>query len=219
MLRHGSERLSHTRRYIRVREWAARFPLKIAGWAARRAAQGAAACAMEEAQFAAHAVQWAAEDRERRERQKEERRRIGMLVRTGLRRRRGGRRGVGSNRRRRRRDGKERRWHRRAGIRRAWMREGWRRAEIQWERRQEAKWQSKGGKGSRWRLVQRKQRPAQVSRAGIWQQRRRGEAGEHRDRAPASLCRRQHARVAGAGWGHSPRYWRLGGGGKCGWVT
>ena len=24
--------------------------------------------------------------------------------------------------------------------------------------------------------------------------------------------------LAGAGWGHGPRYWRLGGGGKQGWV-
>ena len=44
--------------------WAGRFPIKIAGWAARRAARGAAAAAKKEAEYAAEEARWAAEDRE-----------------------------------------------------------------------------------------------------------------------------------------------------------
>ena len=39
----------------KVLDWSQRFPTKVAGWAARRAAWGAAAAAKEEAQFAEEA--------------------------------------------------------------------------------------------------------------------------------------------------------------------
>ena len=44
----------------KVLDWSQRFPIKVAGWAARRAAWGAAAAAKEEAQFAEEEARWAA---------------------------------------------------------------------------------------------------------------------------------------------------------------
>ena len=44
-------------------------------------------------------------------------------------------------------------------------REGWRRAELQWVQRQDARWRSKGGKGVSWRLRQRKQRRRRLATA------------------------------------------------------
>ena len=66
------------------------------------------------------------------------------------------------------------------------------------------------------RLEEQDRRRAMGS--GIWQRRQRGQAGVREGNAPAGLCRRQGWAV-GAGWGQGPRYWRLGGGGKQGWVT
>ena len=48
-------------------------------------------------------------------------------------------------------------------MRRVWEREGWRRAELQWVQRQDARWRSKGGKGVSWRLRQRKQRQRRLA--------------------------------------------------------
>ena len=50
-------------------------------------------------------------------------------------------------------------------MRRVWEREGWRRAELQWVQRQDARWRSKGGKGVSWRLRQRKQRRRRLATA------------------------------------------------------
>ena len=83
----------------------------------------------------------------------------------------GGRRGVGSGRRRRRRVGRERQRGRQEQMRRAWEREGWRRAELQWVQRQDARWRSKGGKGVSWRLRQRKQRRRRLATASNAMQR------------------------------------------------
>ena len=150
-------------------------------------------------------------------------------MRTGLTRRRAGRRGVGSGIRRRRRLYKQR-----------LVQDGWvwlaiqqevqeRFDQVRWEERQAAQWQEvEWG----WWLVQRRairvggSRRSAAGRGGtLWAAaasgaaalRRRGQAGECEGSAPAGLCRRQ-VRAAGAGRGHGPRYWRLGGGGKQGWV-
>ena len=197
--------------------WAGRFPIKIAGWAARRAAQGAAAAAKKEAEYAAEEARWAAEDREW---EQELTLRITVMLRTGLTRRRAGRRGVGSGRRRNRRAGKERKRQQQERMRQKRALKGWRQAELQFVQRQELKWFGKSDTDSKERLVRWKQRQVRMRArgSGIWQQQRRGRAGEHEGSAPASL-RRRRVRAAGAGWGHSPRYWRLGGGGKQGWVT
>ena len=56
-------------------------------------------------------------------------------------------------------------------MRRAWEREGWRRAELQWVQRQDARWRSKGGKGVSWRLRQRKQRRRRLATASNAMQR------------------------------------------------
>ena len=101
--------------------------------------------------------------------------------------------------------------------------------QVRWEERQAAQWQEvEWG----WWLVQRRavrvggSRRSAAGRGGtVWAAaasgaaalRRRGQAGECEGSAPAGLCRRQ-VRAAGAGRGHGPRYWRLGGGGKQGWV-
>ena len=122
--------------------------------------------------------------------------------------------GIGEQARRRSDSGRsEHDWHGR-------VRAGGQRAELRLVQRQELQWLGKGGADSNERRIRWKQRQVQARamRAGIWQQRQRGQAGEREGSAPASLCRRQ-VRAAGAGWGHSPRYWRLGGGGKQGWVT
>ena len=197
--------------------WAGRFPTKIAGWAARRAARGAAAAAKKEADYAAEEARWAAEDREW---EQDLTLRITEVLRTGLTRRRAGRRGVGSGRRRNRRAGRERRRQQQERTRRKWALKGWLRAELRFVQRQELRWFGKSGTDSKDRRIRWKQRQVRVRArgSGIWQQRQRGQAGEHEDSASASLRRRQ-VRAAGAGWGHSPRYWRLGGGGKQGWVT
>ena len=105
-------------------------------------------------------------------------------------------------------------------TRQKWALKGWLRAELRFVQRQELRWFGKSGTDSKDRRVRWKQRQVRVRArgSGIWQQRQRGQAGAHEDSASASLRRRQ-VRAAGAGWGHSPRYWRLGGGGKQGWVT
>ena len=205
-----------------------RFPIKVAGWAARRAAWGAAAAAKEEAQFAEEEARWAAF--KGREWALTLTLKIEKILHTGLTRRRRGRRGVGSGRRRRRRVGRERQRGRQEQMRRAWEREGWRRAELQWVQRQDARWRSKGGKGVSWRLRQRKQR-----------RRRLATANNAMRRLPARGIGpgtgRQGPLQRGVGWA-SRRQWqkrlragkggagasgqqqrRLGGGGKRGWVT
>ena len=169
------------------------------------------------AEYAAEEARWAAEDREW---EQEITLRITVMLRTGLTRRRAGRRGVGSGRRRNRRAGKERKRQQQEQTRQKRAMKGWRRAELQFVQRQELKWFGKGDTDSKERLIRWKQRQVRMRArgSGIWQQQRRGQAGEHEGSAPASL-RRRRVRAAGAGWGHSPRYWRLGGGGKQGWVT
>ena len=147
----------------KVLDWSQRFPTKVAGWAARRAAWGAAAAAKEEAQFAEEEARWAAF--KGREWALTLTLKIEKILHTGLTRRRRGRRGVGSGRRRRRRVGRERQRGRQEQMRRAWEREGWRRAELQWVQRQDARWRSKGGKGVSWRLRQRKQRRRRLATA------------------------------------------------------
>ena len=145
--------------------------------------------------------------------------RITLVLRTGLTRRRAGRRGVGSGRRRNRRAGKERQQQRQEQTRRARTAEIWRKAEAKFVQQQESKWLSKGGMGSTERQIRQKQRRVRewARRTKIWQQRLKGLTGEHEGSAPAK-CRRQ-VRAAGARWGRGSRYWRLGGGGKPGWVT
>ena len=216
----------------KVLDWSQRFPTKVAGWAARRAAWGAAAAAKEEAQFAEEEARWAAF--KGREWALTLTLKIEKILHTGLTRRRRGRRGVGSGRRRRRRVGRERQRGRQEQMRRAWEWEGWRRAELQWVQRQDARWRSKGGKGVSWRLRQRKQR-----------QRRLATANNAMRRLPARGIGpgtgRQGPLQRGVGWA-SRRQWqkrlragkggagasgqqqrqqqrRLGGGGKRGWVT
>ena len=126
--------------------------------------------------------------------------------------------------------GRERQRGRQEQMRRAWEREGWRRAELQWVQRQDARWRSKGGKGVSWRLRQRKQ-----------QQRRLATVNNAMRRLPARGIGpgtgRQGPLQRGVGWA-SRRQWqkrlragkggagasgqqqrRLGGGGKRGWVT
>ena len=101
---------------------------------------------------------------------------------------------------------------------------------VRWEERQAEQWQVvEWG----WWLVQRRavrvgssRRSATGRGAVLWAAaasgaaalQRRGRVGERAGSASAGLCRRQ-VRAAGAGRGHGPRYWRLGGGGKQGWVT
>ena len=126
-------------------------------------AWGAAAAAKEEAQFAEEEARWAAF--KGREWALTLTLKIEKILHTGLTRRRRGRRGVGSGRRRRRRVGRERQRGRQEQMRRAWEREGWRRAELQWVQRQDARWRSKGGKGVSWRLRQRKQRQRRLATA------------------------------------------------------
>ena len=96
---------------------------------------------------------------------------IREMVSKGLVRRRRGRRGVGRGRRKRRLEGRERQRGRQEQMRRAWEREGWRRAELQWAQRQDARWRSKGGKGASWRLRQRKQRRRRLATASNAMQR------------------------------------------------
>ena len=97
--------------------------------------------------------------------------------------------------------------------------EGWRKAEEKLVEQQEMQWLSKGDMDSTERRIRQKQRRVRewARRTKIWQQRLKGQTGEHEGSAPAK-CRRQ-VRAAGARWGHKTRYWRLGGGGKPGWVT
>ena len=127
---------------------------------------------------------------------------------------------LGSRRRRRnRRAGKERQQQRQEQTRQARAAEGRRQAEAKFVQQQELQWLSKGGMGSTERRIRRKQRRVREWARGttIWRLRPKGQAGEHEGSAPAK-CRRQ-VRAAGARWGRRPRYWRLGGGGKTGWVT
>ena len=116
-------------------------------------------------------------------------------------------------------------------MRRVWEREGWRRAELQWVQRQDARWRSKGGKGVSWRLRQRKQRRRRLATANNAMRRlpargigpgtgrqgplQRGVGGASRRQWQKRL-RRAGKGGAGAS-GQQQR--RLGGGGKRGWVT
>ena len=140
-----------------------------------------------------------------------------------------GKRGVGAGRRRRRRRNGRRQWA--AQRMRAQVRQEVRGRldQVSWGERQAERWRVvEWG----WWLVQRRavrvggSRRSAAGRGGtLWAAaasgaaalRRRGQAGECEGSAPAGLCRRQ-VRAAGAGRGHGPRYWRLGGGGKQGWV-
>ena len=212
----------------KVLDWSQRFPTKVAGWAARRAAWGAAAAAKEEAQFAEEEARWAAF--KGREWALTLTLKIEKILHTGLTRRRRGRRGVGSGRRRRRRVGRERQRGRQEQMRRAWEREGWRRAELQWVQRQDARWRSKGGKGVSWRLRQRKQRRRRLATANNAMRRlpARGIGpGTGRQgplqRGVGGASRRQWQKRLRAGKGGAgasgQQQRRLGGGGKRGWVT
>ena len=212
----------------KVLDWSQRFPIKVAGWAARRAAWGAAAAAKEEAQFAEEEARWAAF--KGREWALTLTLKIEKILHTGLTRRRRGRRGVGSGRRRRRRVGRERQRGRQEQMRRVWEREGWRRAELQWVQRQDARWRSKGGKGVSWRLRQRKQRRRRLATANNAMRRlpARGIGpGTGRQgplqRGVGGASRRQWQKQLRAGKGGAgasgQQQRRLGGGGKRGWVT
>ena len=154
---------------------------------------------------------------------------------TGLVRRRRGRRGVGRGRRRRRRRNGQRQQAAQRMHEQIQQEVRERLDQVRWEERQAQQWQV--AEWGHW-LVQRRairagggRRSAARRGWGLWvtaasgaaavhqrQGRQRGQAGECGNSTPASLCRRQ-VRAAGAGWGHSPRYWRLGGGGKQGGVT
>ena len=191
-----------------VIKWNVWFSNEFARWAA----QNAAVAAVWAAEQAVDEVEWAAEEASLTLR-------VWEMVSKGLTRRRRGRRGVGSSRRRNRRAGKERQWQRQERAQKARAAEGWRKAEAKFVQQQEMQWLSKGGMGSTERRIRRKQRRVRewARRTKIWQQRLKGQTGEHEGSAPAE-CRRQ-VRAAGTGRGHGPRYWRLGGGGKRGWVT
>ena len=117
------------------------------------------------------------------------------------------------------RDGKERQQQRQEQTRRARTAEIWSKAEVKFVQQQELQWMTKGDMGGKERRILRKQRRVRECGKGItvWQRRLKGQTGEHEGSAPAK-CRRQ-VRAAGTGRGHGPRYWRLGGGGKRGWVT
>ena len=179
---------------------------------ARWASQNAAVAAVWAAERAEDEAEWAADEAILTLK-------IWEMVSKGLTRRKRGRRGVGSGRRRNRRAGKERQWQRQERTRRARAAEGWRKAEVKFVQQQELQWLSKGGMGSNERRIRRKQRRVREWARGttIWRRRSKGQAGEHEGSAPAK-CRRQ-VRAAGARWGRRLRYWRLGGGGKTGWVT
>ena len=160
-----------------------------------------------------------------------EREAIAQVRQAGLVRRRGQRRGVGGGRRRRRRRNRQRQraeQHMRELIRQE-VRE--RLDRVRWEERQAEQWQVvEWG----WWLVQRRAVRVGSSRrsaagrgtvfwvaaaSGAAALERRVQVGERGgSAASASLCR-QRVRAAGAGRGHGPRYRRLGGGGKRGWVT
>ena len=189
-------------------KWNVRFSNELARWAS----QNAAVAAVWAAERAEDEAEWAADEAILTLK-------IWEMVSKGLTRRKRGRRGVGSGRRRNRRAGKERQRQRQEQTRQARAAEGWRQAEVNFVQQQELQWLGKGGMGSNERRVRWKQRRMRVWARGttIWQRRPKGQAGEHEGSAPAE-CRRQ-VRAAGARWGRRPRYWRLGGGGKTGWVT
>jgi hypothetical protein len=191
-----------------VIKWNVRFSNELARWAS----QNAAVAAVWAAERAEDEAEWAADEAILTLK-------IWEMVSKGLTRRKRGRRGVGSGRRRNRRAGKERQRQRQEQTRQARAAEGWRQAEVNFVQQQELQWLGKGGMGSNERRVRWKQRRMRVWARGttIWQRRPKGQAGEHEGSAPAE-CRRQ-VRAAGARWGRRPRYWRLGGGGKTGWVT
>ena len=191
-----------------VIKWNVRFSNELARWAS----QNAAVAAVWAAERAEDEAEWAADEAILTLK-------IWEMVSKGLTRRKRGRRGVGSGRRRNRRAGKERQRQRQEQTRQARAAEGWRQAEVNFVQQQELQWLGKGGMGSNERRVCWKQRRMRVWARGttIWQRRPKGQAGEHEGSAPAE-CRRQ-VRAAGARWGRRPRYWRLGGGGKTGWVT
>ena len=166
------------------------------------------------------AAEWAAEDA-----------RIQEEVSTGLVRRRGRRRGVGSGRRRRRRRNGQRQQAAQRMREQIQQEVRERLDQVRWEERQAEQWQVvEWG----WWLVQRRavrvgssRRSAAGRGTVFWVAAASGAAAlERRVRvgerggsaASASLCR-QRVRAAGAGRGHGPRYRRLGGGGKRGWVT
>ena len=202
-----------------VIKWNVCFASEMARWAAQDAAVTAvwaAERAEDEAQWVAQEVTLTLKIRE--------------MVSKGLVRRRRGRRGVGRGRRKRRLEGRERQRGRQEQMRRAWEREGWRRAELQWAQRQDARWRSKGGKGASWRLRQRKQRRRRRATASNAMQRLpargigpgTGRQGPlQRGVGRASRRQRQKRLRAGKGGagasGQQQR--RLGGGGKRGWVT
>ena len=202
-----------------VIKWNVCFASEMARWAAQDAAVTAvwaAERAEDEAQWVAQEVTLTLKIRE--------------MVSKGLVRRRRGRRGVGRGRRKRRLEGRERQRGRQEQMRRAWEREGWRRAELQWAQRQDARWRSKGGKGASWRLRQRKQRRRRLATASNAMQRLpargigpgTGRQGPlQRGVGRASRRQRQKRLRAGKGGagasGQQQR--RLGGGGKRGWVT
>ena len=206
--------------------WAGRFPVKIAGWAARRAARDAAVAAKEEAEYAAEEARWAAEDRDW---ERALTLKITEVISAGLVRCRGRRRGVGSGRRRRRRRNGQRQQAAQQMREQVQQEVRGRLDHVRWEEQQAERWRMvEWG----WWLVQRQavrvggSRRSAAGRGGtLWATaasaaaalRRKGQAGEREGSAPAGLCRRQ-VRAAGAGRGRGPRYWRLGGGGKQGWV-
>ena len=191
-----------------VIKWNVRFSNELARWAA----QNAAVAAVWAAEQAEDEAEWAADEAILTLK-------IWEMVIKGLTRQRRGRRGVGDGRRRNRRVGKERQQQRQEQTRQARAAEGWRKAEAKFVQQQELQWLSKGGMGSTERRIRRKQRRVREWARGttIWPLRPKGQAGEHEGSAPAK-CRRL-VRAAGARWGRRPRYWRLGGGGKPGWVT
>ena len=108
------------------------------------------------------------------------------------------------------------------------------RAELQWVQRQDARWRSKGGKGVSWRLRQRKQQQRRLATVNNAMRRlpARGIGpGTGRQgplqRGVGRASRRQGQKRLRAGKGGAgasgqqqrQQQWRLGGGGKRGWVT
>ena len=128
--------------------------------------------------------------------------RIQKVLTMGLVRRRRGRRGAGRGRWRRRQEGRERRRGRQKQLRWAGAREGWRRAEMQWVQRQEERWQSKGKRDSRWRLIQRKQGQGRTRRrCGVARSKTSGLTATASRAATGANRRRVRRGLCSGGWG------------------
>ena len=93
---------------------------------------------------------------------------------------------------------------------------------MQWVQRQEERWQSKGKRDSRWRLIQRKQGQGRTRRrCGVARSKTSGLTATASRAATGANRRRVRRGLCSGGWGANGgrRQQRLGGGGKRGWVT